>query len=399
MIGVLFLQSQTYFSADSFLHAEIMRRLDRSRFRVHVALNRSDDSRREMSPRRQLEVIPQLNVRPTGFGASKPVLRPSPVGRWVRSMARDFVSLIALPGYIYSHHIKVIHASEKPRDAFLAVVLAKITRARSCIHLHVGWGEWMSPLTKWALRNADAVIAISPFVADSAVQRGGCRPAAVFTVLNGIDPDRWNPDIDGTQVRAEIGIPAGMPVVGVVSRLFYWKGHIDLVTAFASVKKRVPDAKLVIVGEDDPRGAPGRPPFSVELHELVERLGISGDVVFTGFRTDIDRLMASFDVYAMPSFEEPFGLVYLEAMAMRRPVIGLRSGGVPSIIDDGVTGFLVDVGDVDMLTDRLTRLLESPEQRREMGERARTAVFDRFTTRRMTTDVEHVYELLSRAHR
>ena len=156
-------------------------------------------------------------------------------------------------------------------------------------------------------------------------------------MLNALDLEasRWDPSIDGGPTRAGLGIAPDAPVIGIVSRLFVWKGHTYLVKALRKIADAVPEVRLVIVGEDDPMAHPERGSYRAELESLVRELGLEEQVIFTGFRSDIPELMAAFDVFAMPSWDEPFGMVFLEAMAMETPVVAWDSGGAPEVIADG----------------------------------------------------------------
>jgi glycosyltransferase involved in cell wall biosynthesis len=123
----------------------------------------------------------------------------------------------------------------------------------------------------------------------------------------------------------------------------------------------------------------------------VSDLELVDHVTFTGYRFDVPAIMAGIDVFAMPSYEEPFGMVYLEAMAVRKPVVGSRSGGVVEFIQEGVTGLLSDPDDEVGLADNLAILLADPDLRARMGSAGREAVLDGFTSSRMSEDMEAVY--------
>jgi glycosyltransferase involved in cell wall biosynthesis len=160
----------------------------------------------------------------------------------------------------------------------------------------------------------------------------------------------------------------------------------------AEVEREVPDARLVIVGEDDPRAAwEHGTTFSALLKDQAERLGIADRVVFTGFRTDIPRLMSALDVFCHPSWEEPFGMVFLEAMARRKPVVAWASGGAPEVIVHGETGLLVERASVSGLADALVRLLKDPELRRRFGDAGRQRVERLFTPEHMAGDTLQGY--------
>ena len=156
-----------------------------------------------------------------------------------------------------------------------------------------------------------------------------------------------------------------------------YKGHDALLDAWPSVVARQPDARLVVVGggDDLPR-----------LREKAVSLGVASRVIFTGF-VDDPELAAIYEraaAFAMPSRGEGFGLAYLEAMEHGLPCIGSIHDAAGEVIDDGVTGFLVDQADSSALADRLTHLLTDGERRRTMGEAGRQRVRTRFTTERFS---------------
>ena len=207
-------------------------------------------------------------------------------------------------------------------------------------------------------------------------------------VLNAIEPGRWCPDHDRAACREELGIPDDAPVLLTVCRLFPAKGPGELVKAMPAVRKEHPTARLVIVGGEMVSG------FRAELETLAQEVGVEEGVVFTGRRDDVPRLMAAADMYAMPSLGEPFGLVFLEAMAMRLPVVALDSGGTPEVVENGVTGLLSAAGDADGLTANLLQLLGDSALRAEMGARGRRRVEQRFTIGRLVADTAAVYRQL-----
>src|SRR6185503_5168831 len=163
-------------------------------------------------------------------------------------------------------------------------------------------------------------------------------PHQIHTILNCLDASRWNPNVDGSGIRKEFGIPSDAPVLLSVSRLFSWKGQRELVRSLALVKKRFPSVRALIVGEDEPYVHGGS--FTQELKQLAASLGVTDNVIFTGPRSDVAQIMAASDVYAMPSYEEPFGIVFLEAMAMKMPVVAVNNGGTPEVVEHGKAGLL-----------------------------------------------------------
>ena len=223
----------------------------------------------------------------------------------------------------------------------------------------------------------------------------GFESSKVRAVHNGLELSNWPAEpVDATGVRAEFDVASDAPLLVTASRLFHWKGQHLILQALPAVKRRFPDVKLLIVGNDDSRAHPGDWTYSAELRRLVEELDLERNVVFTGWRTDVVRLMSAADLYVMPSFEEPFGMVYIEAMALQRPVVALDNGGAKEIVDHGGSGLLSPPGDVDSLADNISQLIADPELRRLMGKRGRARVIERFTSANMTEAVAAIYEEL-----
>jgi glycosyltransferase involved in cell wall biosynthesis len=187
--------------------------------------------------------------------------------------------------------------------------------------------------------------------------------------------------------------------VGSVGRLVRWKGHDVFLAAMARVMEDDPTARAVIVG------AEGATPDSVgvenELRALAADLGIADRVVFTGYRADVSDVMAAADVVAHSAVRpEPFGRVVTEAMACARPVVATRGGGVLEIVDDGVTGTLVAMGDPGDMARGILGLLADPARAAAMGRAAREAVRTRFSPEQHLAGVEAAYlAALSRPRR
>jgi glycosyltransferase involved in cell wall biosynthesis len=388
-INVLFVQSQMALGADSLIHAHLMRHLDRSRFEVHVACTVGDGPSAPTPPSlAALEKIPNIRLRRTSFvpGLSQRDLKG--ILRGARASLNFPVEYLSLVDYVRRERIKIIHGTEKPRDGLYAVTLGRLTGAKSIVHVHVKWSEEYTAPAKWAVRHASAAFGITRWVSDTVIGMGK-SPHQVHTILNCLDATRWDPAIDGTAIRREFGVAPETPLLVSVSRLFSWKGQRELVQALALVKKQVPGVRLLIVGDDDPYVHGGS--FTRELKALVEKLDLSSTVTFTGPRSDVPEIMAASDVYAMPSYEEPFGVVFLEAMAMRLPVAAVGNGGTPEVVEHGRSGLLSPPWDVEELAKNLLTLIRDPELRRSMGAYGRSRVLDYFTPERAARDTEQAY--------
>ncbi|MEO6603794.1 MAG: glycosyltransferase family 4 protein [Polyangiaceae bacterium] len=385
-IGVLFLFVQQGFGADAAVHADIIRNLDREKFTVHVACAGGDPA---VEPLATLRQLPDIHLRETQFAPSLGRGDVQALLRGVRSASAFSADFVALRQYVVRHGIRIVHSPERPRDALYNVALAKLSGARSVVHVHVKWSNDYRALARWCVRRADAVFSISQYVTRTLLEMG--RPAdSIHTVLNGIDPSKWDPTTDGAELRRDFGIPKDALVLASVSRLFTWKGQRDLIRAFALTRAVLPNVFLLIVGADSLEVQSRS--FTEELKQLAVNLGVSEGVIFTGPRSDVPRVLAACDVFTMPSFEEPFGLVFLEAMAMKKPVVAIDNGGTPEVVEHGRTGLLSAPWDVSALAANILILLKDPELRSRMGEQGRARVLEHFTAARMARDAGAAYD-------
>jgi glycosyltransferase involved in cell wall biosynthesis len=386
----LFINSPLQPGADTVIQALLMRHLDRARVELHAASTPGTVA--APSPTFDLlSAIPDVRMRPTDFGPSLFGLSPVDKARSMVTGLGAVASLASLAAYIRAQNIRILHSSDRPRDAMPCVLLGKLTGAKSVVHIHVGVADWMSRGVRWAFRNADALVGVSKFVAKTIVD-AGYAPARTHAVLNAMDLTGWDPALDPRPVRQELGLPPGAPVLMTISRLFHWKGQGELVRALPIIRREFPDVRLVIVGRDDVAAAPERPSFTSELKTVARELGVADNVLFTGWRTDVARLMAAADVFALPSFGEPFGLVYLEAGAMKKPVVALDSGGAPEVVEHGKSGLLSAPRDVEGLAANILALLRDPGLRARMGEHGRRRAEVQFAPARLARDVERIYE-------
>ncbi len=188
-------------------------------------------------------------------------------------------------------------------------------------------------------------------------------------VYPGIPASAWIVDSSSDSVRAGWRLTPDEFLIGDVGQITPWKRVHDGVRAFELVARTCQRARLVIVGAAKFR-AENRT-YLDDLHGLVRRLGLEERVHFVGFQDRMEPVFHALDVLLHPSEREPFGRVLIEAMAQGVPVVATRDGGIPEIVQDGESGFLVDVGDVTTMADRVLRLERDSNLRHSMGRRGR----------------------------
>jgi phosphatidylinositol alpha-1,6-mannosyltransferase len=219
-------------------------------------------------------------------------------------------------------------------------------------------------LRNWVYRHADAVVANSDFTRNHLV-RIGIPPERIHMLTPGVDCDRFSPRPRNPELVRQLGIE-GKRVVLTVSRLVPRKGHRAVLQAMARLTGGLHDCVYLIAGEG---------PEEESLRRMAAELGIQENVIFLG-RVSSERLPDIFnlcDVFVMPNYEaaggdiEGFGMVFLEANAAGKPVIGGRSGGSVDAVVDGETGVLVDGTNIDELAGALERLLQDGNLRARLG--------------------------------
>jgi glycosyltransferase involved in cell wall biosynthesis len=242
------------------------------------------------------------------------------------------------------------------------------------------WDRIVLPLT------SARVIAVSEHIKKTLTGFFEMRPSRILVHYNGVNIKRFNRGNaeDDLLLRREFNIPAEASVVLSASNLRPEKGLSDLLKAARLVISREPRTCFVIVGEG---------PVAGQLKWEAEELRITENVRFTGSRSDVQRLMALSSVVVVPStWQEPAGLVEVEAMACGRPVVATRVGGIPEYVEDGVTGILVRPSSPSDLASAILQILAAPKSATEMGAAGRLRVESRFSLDRWVADTVDLYE-------
>jgi glycosyltransferase involved in cell wall biosynthesis len=235
----------------------------------------------------------------------------------------------------------------------------------------------------------DQLIAVSRSIVEK-LQHEGRDTTPIALIHNGVDLERYDHQGPCCTLREEYGLPESGPMVGVVARLESEKGHPTLLEAWPSVVAAFPDATLLVIGEGSRREA---------LETMAAELGVADRVVFTGRRDDVPAVTAALDIAVLPSYREALGLTVLEAMALSRPVVASNVGGIPEMIEDGVTGLLVPPHDPEALAAAIIRLLRDHPLADTLGRAGHDLVHERFCIELMVDAVERIYDEGARAVR
>lgn len=252
------------------------------------------------------------------------------------------------------------------------------------------WEKMLAYAGKW-----DAVIAVSRYIKDELVA-AGYPSGRVTVVYHGIDTGRFKkPEAaERDVVRARYPELSGRRVIFHPARMSLDKGCHISVLATDLIRKKYPDVLLVLAGPEKTvdwgRHQEGHVNF---IGRLIRDLRLDGHVAVRFFNwEEMPSMYRAAEICVYPScFQEPFGLVMLESLACGKPIVVSRAGGMPEIISDGVNGYVVEMGDYEMLARRCMQLLENRQAASQMGERGRQMVRQKFTKEVMCANTLEVY--------
>jgi sugar transferase (PEP-CTERM/EpsH1 system associated) len=355
-----------------------------------------------VTPLRVLHVLYSLGLGGTEYGVVKTVnmLDPARFAPWICCLGRsrpevrrviradvqvvemnrraagvDWSILWRLADLMRRERIQVVHSHNWSTFAY-AVASARIAGVPVVIHGEHGRDTASGSvsarrrvLERVLASGTDHFTAVSQGICDHIRDDWRISAERITLIPNGVDLSRFGIDYPRTEILTRLGLKEGERLIGTVGEFRPVKDHMTLIRAFARVRLRIPEARLVLVGYDADDG------FARRLRE--EPLGdprIVDDIRFLGLRTDVPEILSLLDVYVNCSLYEGMSNSILEAMASRKPVVATSVGGTPDIVEDGRTAWLIPPSDPEALAARLVQLLEDPEGARRMGQRGRERV-------------------------
>ena len=310
-----------------------------------------------------------------------------PLSKRITSVYRDRIKKSPVSLFIYVRYLiagifEIVRHLKKykvdilhPHDNLSKIIgglAAKISGVKVVAHCHDLLKESLieKVLILYQLLFLDRIIAVSENVRRQFKVRGKI-PAKVQTIYNAIDLGRYNlTPLKNNSLRKEFRITERDIVIGIIALFDDCKGHIYL---FQALKRLVSEGMtniICLVAGDGRRRE--------ELTSFVRNENLQDYITFLGYRNDIPEILKITDILVVPSVRESFGMVALEAMATKTPVIASAVGGLPEVIEDNKTGLLFPKGDIDSLCKALRYLIENPNIRKEMGEVGRKRVEEYF---------------------
>ena len=246
------------------------------------------------------------------------------------------------------------------------------------IHL-VGFDPSFRQITKFSLEVSDGITAVSKYLLGLTEEEFGLEGNKKQVIYNFVDPRRFKRG--NQQDLKKVYSPNGEKIITHISNFRKIKRIPDLVRAFKIICSHIP-ARLLLIGHG---------PETTQIENMAKELGLSSRVNFLGEINDIVRYLSASDLFLLSSQMESFGLAALEAMSCEVPVVAARVGGLPEVIEDGISGFLVDFGDIEGLAQRSLEILQDEKLQAEMGRAGRQIACERFSLKEIVSHYEEYY--------
>ena len=313
---------------------------------------------------------------------------------------RVLAAQLRLARDIRRRRIRIVHSYGFYANVY-AIPAAKLAGARSIASIR-DMGVYLSPNQQLAQRLicsfADRILVNASAIRDWLVSQGydGRR---ISVIPNGIELDRFEQPPRTGSLRNELALPDNEPLIGVAGRVARLKGIDDFLRAAAIIVRRFPLARFLVIGDSGSFFQQNGQEFEdvryrEEIKRLATDLGIADRVVFTGFRGDVERVLAELTVSVQPSLSEGLSNTLLESMAAGAPVVATRVGGAAEVIRSGENGLLVPPGDPGSIAEAVCRMLEAPALANQLGQAARRSIIENYSMSLVVERTSMVYDSL-----
>jgi glycosyltransferase involved in cell wall biosynthesis len=320
-----------------------------------------------------------------------PIVIPEMVGT-PRLGPRDVAALMKIRRLIHDLRPDIVE-THLSKAGILGRLAARLEHVPAVVHIFHGHvlDRYFGPLKTWMARRTERalagfshrLVAVSALVRQELVNHRVAPADRIAVIELGLELDPLlHCRAARGLLRRELGIPAEAPLVGIVGRLSRIKNHELFLDAAAGVASQLPEVRFLVVGDGERRSA---------LEVRARRLGLTRQVLFAGWRSDLPGVYADLDALALSSDNEGTPLVLIEAMAAGCPTVATAVGGVPDLIEDGVSGLLVPPGQPGRLADALVRLLCDRRLAAALAAEAQTRARTRFGVERLAADMDALY--------
>ena len=354
--------------------------LDPARYRLEIACGPQTGSEGSLIEEARAQGIP-LTIMPDLFRQVSPL--------------HDVKALIALSRFMRQGGFAIVH-THSSKAGILGRLAARLAGVPVIVHTVHGWSfhDYMLPATRrfyirlerWMASFTNAIIVVARNDIEKGLRAGIGHRKQYHLIRSAIPLDEFDPKrADRGLIRRELGLALNAPVIGTVGRLTAQKNPLDWIRVAARIARSRPGAHFLIVGD-----GPMRP----QVEALIDQEGLTGQVILAGLRRDGPQLLAAMDIFMLASMWEGLPRTIPEAQAMSLPVVANRADGTIEAIQDGLSGYLCQPGDLEGMAARVITLIDHPALRAEMGQRGRSAALAEFDIRMMIVGIDRLYQQL-----
>jgi glycosyltransferase involved in cell wall biosynthesis len=305
---------------------------------------------------------------------------------------KDIIALIEIFRFIKKNKIEIVH-THGSKAGILGRIAAKLAGKKFIIHTVHGWS--FNDFQPFFIRNificlerltaqfTKRLIVVSSYDKGKGLENGIGKESNYTIIRYGINKDEFL--LKDRSIKEELGIKDSDLVVGMISCLKPQKSPQDFVRLAFQINQILPQMKFILIGDGVLR-------YRVE--KLVRRYNLQKNLILTGWRRDIPRILSAIDIFVLTSLWEGLPISVLEAMASAKPVVATHTGGIEEVIIEGKTGFLIPVRDVKKMSDRLITLLKDGNLRKELGQNARDFLDGSYHLENMVNANQDLYENL-----
>ncbi len=300
---------------------------------------------------------------------------------------RNFLSIISyMKKLIEDDKVDIVN-THSSKDSWLALPAARIAANKPMVlrtrHLstpvHTGIHNRLiySMLPHFVITTGNAI-------REQLINSNGYNADKIISIPTGVDTDIFDPDKANNDLRDELSLPEGTPLVGMVSVLRSWKGHVDIINAIPAMLDKTPDLRFVIAGEG---------PYRSTIEDALDKVKARDHVYMLGHRDDVPFVISSLDILVHPSYaNEGIPQSLLQAMAMNTPVVSSDLEPLREIVKDGVTGLTAPVNDPEAMASKILEMLQNREEAKEMCRNANQLVNEKYSYNTMLDNLESLYK-------
>jgi len=278
---------------------------------------------------------------------------------------------------IDNHQIDIVN-THSSRDSWIASLAGKLSSIKPIIlrTRHLSIPVRLDPISRFIYKKLpNGIITTGEVIRKELIEKYRMDDNRVVSIPTGVDCKRFNPNMERDQLKTSLGLGKDTLLIGMISVLRSWKGHLDFIDAAEKVVQKIPSTLFIIVGEG---------PMRSHISERMSRIGLEKHVHFFGYREDIPEILSSLDLLVHPSYaNEGVPQTVLQGMAMGKAVVACDVGGIPEVVQNGINGLLVPPRDPRLLSEAIIKLLKDNKTRKLMGEEGRKEVLKRWTIEMM----------------